>query len=134
MVRNPIHHNWQNINNRLYLTCHNASKTTKNKISHFIIWRNQHNVPGRFFIISMNKWQITTFNKHPTDICFHKFNSKKVIRKSLWKNYIQLNNVVFIEQMQQNKDIQYVKLLENFGIRNFLQLDFDLIKNVFYLI
>lgn len=56
---------------------------------------------------------------------------KKVIGKSLWENYIWFKSIVFIEQMQQNKDIQYVKLLENLGIFKKLKLDFDLLKTCF---
>jgi hypothetical protein len=47
------------------------------------------------------------FHKHPTNFYVHKINSKKVIGKSLWENYIKVNSVILTKQMRQKKDIQY---------------------------
>ncbi len=44
-------------------------------------------------------------------------------------NYILPNSIVLIEQMRQNKDIQYATFLENFRIKNIIKSYFDLLKS-----
>jgi hypothetical protein len=55
MAKYLVHRYQQNIHGRLHFAYHNTFKITKIEIKHFTIWRNQHNVHGRFFTISTNQ-------------------------------------------------------------------------------
>ncbi len=61
---------------------------------------------------------------------FIKSTQKNVIG-NLWENYIQPNNVIFMEQMKQSKNTQYAKLLENLRTKNILKLNFEILKTCF---
>jgi hypothetical protein len=61
---------------------------------------------------------------------FTKSTQKKVIG-NLWENYIQPNNVIFMEQMRQRKNTQYAKLLKNLRTKNILKLRFEILKTCF---
>jgi hypothetical protein len=51
--------------------------------------------------------------------------------QKIWENYIQPNNVIFMEQMRQSKNKQYAKLLENLRTENILKLKFEMLKTCF---
>ncbi len=70
------------------------------------------------------------YSKHiQLTFSFIKSTQKKVIG-NLWENYIQPNNVIFMEQMRQSKNTQYGKLLKNLT-KNILKLKSEIFKTFF---
>jgi hypothetical protein len=83
---------------------------------------------GRFLTISTHKQHIVISKKCSTNLCIHKNDTKKIIRKNVWENYIHLNSIILIEQMQQNKDIQYASIVENLKTCKITNSNFNLLK------
>jgi hypothetical protein len=69
-------------------------------------------------------------NIHPI-FMFTKSTKKKVIYKSLCKNYIKPNNVILRKKMRCNRNIQYAIVLENLQTWNIPNLNFNLLKTPF---
>jgi hypothetical protein len=64
---------------------------------------------------------------------FTKLTHEKIIGKSLWDNYVWPNSIILVDQMRQNKYIQYATLLENLWTGNILKTYFDLLKTHFFI-
>ncbi len=85
---------------------------------------------GRINIMFMVINDTPLYSKHiQLTFSFIKSTQKKVIG-NLWENYIQPNNVIFMEQMRQSKNTQYGKLLKNLT-KNILKLKSEIFKTFF---